>query len=70
MTCLICGRESEEEYCKFHNAAYRNVVQKFEDWKRAKPVSWREYLKELVENPYTGTWAKEVAGHLLKNMDG
>ena len=70
MTCLICGREAKEEYCKFHDVAYRNVVQKFENWKRAKAVSWREYLKELVENPYTGTWAKEVAEHLLKNMDG
>jgi hypothetical protein len=67
---LVCGRESEEEYCGFHDGAYRNVVQKFEAWKRATGVSWREYLKELVENPYTGTWANEVAEHLLKNMDG
>jgi len=29
----------------------------------------KEYLKELVENAYTGAWAKEVAEHLLKNKD-
>jgi hypothetical protein len=30
----------------------------------------KEYLKELVENAYTGCWAKEVAESLLKNTDG
>ena len=69
MKCLVCDRETEDGYCKFHEGVYRNVVQKFEDWKHAKPVSWREYLKELVENPYTGTWAKEVAERLLKEKD-
>lgn len=69
MKCLVCGREAKESYCAFHDAAYRNVVQKFEEWKRATAISWREYLKELVENPYTGTWAKEVAERLLKEKD-
>jgi len=55
---------------EFHETAYRNVVQKFEDWKRATGVSWKEYLKELVENVYIGSWAKEVAESLLKNTDG
>jgi len=30
----------------------------------------KQYLKELVENAYTGCWAKEVAESLLKNTDG
>jgi len=30
----------------------------------------KEYLKEVVENAYTGSWAKEVAENLLKNKDG
>ena len=50
----------------FHEEAYHNIVQKFQAWKRATGVSWKEYLKELVENSYTGAWAKEVAEHLLK----
>ena len=53
-----------------HDNAYRNIVQKFEDWKRATAISWKEYLKAVVENSYTGTWAKEVAEQLLKNKDG
>ena len=59
MKCLVCDREAVDEYCK-----------KFETWKRATGASWKQYLKELVENAYTGYWAKEVAEGLLKNEDG
>ena len=65
MRCLVCDREAVEEYCEFHNEAYQNIVQKFEVWKQATGASWKEYLKELVENAYTGYWAKEVAESLL-----
>lgn len=70
MKCLVCDREAVDEYCDFHEEAYRNVVRKFEDWKQATGASWKQYLKELVENAYTGYWAKEVAEDLLKNKDG
>jgi hypothetical protein len=66
---MVCDRETLEKFCEFHEKVYRNVVQKFEDWKRATGVSWKEYLKELVENAYTGCWAKEIAESLLKNTD-
>ena len=69
MTCIVCERESLKKYCGFHEKAYRNVVLKFGDWQQALGVSWKEYLKAVVENSYTGTWAKEVAEHLLKNKD-
>jgi hypothetical protein len=69
VNCIVCGRESSKKYCGFHEKAYRNVVLKFEDWQQAAGVSWKEYLKAVVENSYTGTWAKEVAEHLLKNKD-
>ena len=65
MKCIVCDRESKEKYCDFHKEAYHNVVQKFEAWKRADSLSWKEYLKELMENSYTGIWAKEVAKYLL-----
>ncbi|MFC1486919.1 hypothetical protein ACFLRN_04435 [Thermoproteota archaeon] len=70
MKCIFCGRESVEKYCGFHDDAYRNVVKKFVDWKKATGVSWKEYLKAVVKNSYTGAWAKEIAEHLLKNKDG
>jgi hypothetical protein len=28
-------------------------------------VSWKEYLSEIVKNPLTGEWAKEVAECLI-----
>ena len=65
MKCIVCDREALQEYCEFHAKARRNVVQKFEDWKKATGVSWEDYLKEVVENAFTGSWAKEVAEQLL-----
>ncbi|MCW4016679.1 MAG: hypothetical protein NWF06_09945 [Candidatus Bathyarchaeota archaeon] len=69
MKCIICDRDTKKTYCVFHDKAYQNVVHNFEDWKLAAAVSWKEYLKAVVENSYTGTWAKEVAEHLLKKKD-
>ena len=70
MSCVICGRQAKDKYCKFHDRARSNVVEKFVDWQKATGVGWKEYLKAVVENSYTGAWAKEVAQHLLKNEDG
>jgi len=69
MKCRICSREALEKYCELHEKAYRNIVQKYEDWRRAMGVSWKEYLNEIMKNQYAGSWAKEVAGQLLKNED-
>jgi len=44
-------------------------MQKFETWKNAAGVSWEQYLNELLKNPFTGIWAKEVAEHLLKSKE-
>jgi len=41
-------------------------VEKFELWKTASGATWEEYLNELVKNPFTGVWAKEVAEQLLR----
>ena len=69
MKCMVCEREALEKYCELHEKAYRNVVQKFEDWKRATGISWKEYLKAVVENAYTGSWAREVALSLLSEKE-
>jgi hypothetical protein len=42
-------------------------VEKYEAWKKALDISWKEYLNEIVKNSLTGEWAKEVAQHLLEN---
>ena len=69
MKCRICNREAVEKYCELHEKAYSSIVQKYEDWKRAMDISWKEYLNEIVKNPYTGSWAKEVAETLMKDGD-
>jgi len=69
MKCKICNREAVEKYCELHERAYRNIVQKYDDWKRAIDISWKEYLNEILKNPYTGSWAKEVAERLMKDGD-
>jgi hypothetical protein len=65
MKCRICNREAVEKYCELHEKAYRSIVQKYDDWKRAMDISWKEYLNEVLQNPYTGSWAKEVAENLI-----
>jgi hypothetical protein len=70
MKCRICNREAVEKYCELHEKAYRSIVHKYDDWKRAMGVSWKEYLNEVLKNPYTGSWAKEVAEGLMKDGDG
>ncbi len=69
MKCMVCDREAVEKYCEFHEKAYQNVVQKFEDWKRAIGVSWKQYLETVLENSFTGAWAKEVAKQLLSEIE-
>jgi hypothetical protein len=67
--CMVCDREAVEKYCEFHEKAYQNVVQKFEDWKRATGASWKQYLEAVLENSCTGAWAKEVAEQLLSEIE-
>jgi len=46
--------------------AYESIVKKHDLWKNALEISWKEYLSEIVKNPLTGEWAKEVAEYLIK----
>jgi len=46
--------------------AYENIVKKYDVWKRALKISWKEYLSEVAKNSLTGEWAKEVAEYLIK----
>ena len=66
MNCKICNRESSKDnYCELHIKAYETIVKKYELWKKALENSWKEYLSEIVKNPLTGEWAKEVAEYLI-----
>ncbi len=65
MKCEICGRDAESEFCELHMRAHENLRERYEAWRSAMDIGWREYLEEVLKNPYTGLWVKEVAQHLL-----
>ena len=68
MKCKICDRETITKYCELHEKAYESIVQKYNVWKRALEISWKEYLNEVIKNPFTGMLAKEVAKELLSEI--
>jgi len=69
LKCKVCSREVEtlnqSGYCELHQNAYQRLQEKFDVWKTASNIDWKNYLQEVVRNPLTGTWAKEVAQNLL-----
>lgn len=68
MKCALCNREATEEgYCDLHAEAYESILKSYDAWRRALDISWKEYLSEIVKNPLTGQWAKEVAEYLIKS---
>jgi len=65
MSCRICGRRAKSEFCRRHEEAYKSILEGYREWREAMNVSWREYLEEIVKNPYSGRWVKDVASYLL-----
>ena len=70
MKCKVCDKEAVDDYCEAHESAYKNLVEKYDVWKRALDVSWKEYLREVAKNEYTGSWVKEVAEKLAETGEG
>jgi hypothetical protein len=65
--CKICGRDAlEKGFCNLHIKAYRNIVDKYDVWRKASGVIWSEYLVEIQKNSLTGEWAKEVTKYLIE----
>jgi len=67
LKCKICDKETESEFCSFHQKAYENLIKNYEEWKKALEISWKDYLNEIIKNPYSGKWVKEVAEYLTKH---
>jgi len=65
MKCKICGKKVVRRYCQQHGKAFSNIVEKYNVWKMALEISCKEYLNEIVNNKYSGSWIKEVAEKLL-----
>lgn len=70
MKCKACNREAGGNgYCESHMKAYENVIEKYKVWHKATQISWKEYLSQIVKNPLTGEWAREVAESMIKGGD-
>ena len=68
MKCKACCREAGENgYCELHRKAHENVIEKYKVWQKAMQIPWKEYLSEIVKNPLTGEWAREVAESMIKS---
>lgn len=68
MQCPLCNRSTKENeaLCPYHQKAYLNLRENYDQWKTALDVAWAEYLREVAGNPNTGEWVREVAQHLLQ----
>jgi len=67
LKCKICDKEAVNTYCELHEKAYRNLMEKYEVWKKALDISWKDYLREVAKNAYAGSLVKEVAEQLMKS---
>jgi hypothetical protein len=45
--------------------AYENIVSRYDFWRKALKITWKEYLSRIEKNSSTGEWAKEVAKYLI-----
>ena len=65
--CKACSKEANEKgaYCELHAKAYENILHKYNRWKKALGIAWKDYLNEVIKNTLTGVSAKEVALQLL-----
>jgi hypothetical protein len=52
-----------------HAKVYKIIIKKYDRWRKAMEVSWKEYLSEIAKNPLAGEWVREVAQHLIEKED-
>ena len=65
MKCSVCGRGSDGDMCRRHEAARDRLRAAYPLWVSAYgDIGWMEYLDNVKRNVQTGQWAKEVAEFL------
>ena len=50
-----------------HLKAHGNLVNRYELWRKALKISWKEYLSQIAESSSAGDWVREVAKYLIEN---
>lgn len=54
------GEKFKDNVCKIHYKAYEMLVQKYNEWKHRKDISFEEYVTKLLRLKSTGSYVKEV----------
>jgi hypothetical protein len=36
------------------------MVKKYDSWRKALRISWKEYISEIEKNSVTGEWARDA----------
>jgi hypothetical protein len=68
--CRICGRNlSSERFCGYHETAYQNVRESFNEWESRAGATWTEYLDRVSQLEETGAWVIEVIEYLMREDD-
>ena len=58
--CPICGRDKQEKFCSYHQAAFENMKKMYAEWETAAGLSWDNYLDKISNLEDTGRWIREV----------
>lgn len=70
MKCLLCSRETDDDLCRYHAGARKNLESAYAEWVKAYgSLEWKAYLDRVITNDQTGQWAKEVAQLLAGRVD-
>ena len=69
MSCPMCGRDKQDEFCSYHQTAFDNVKEMYAKWETAAGLSWEEYLQKISDIEDTGRWIVEVI-EFITQQDG
>jgi predicted metal-binding protein len=70
LSCKVCSRKAgERDFCPLHLKAYENILKKYDFWRKALKISWKDYISEIAKNSVTGEWARDVAKYLINNEE-
>jgi hypothetical protein len=59
--CSICFQATSGKYCAYHYRSFDKLVSGYESWKRALgEISWRNYLRKVIELQETGSSIRDI----------
>ncbi|MHA1654622.1 MAG: hypothetical protein ACTSYX_08365 [Candidatus Thorarchaeota archaeon] len=69
--CPICGRicRADAQFCGYHENAREELERGYKEWSAAMPITWNEYLSQLIEAEETGMWIREMIEFIMSTDD-